>query len=284
MDYNKLTLQERYDAARYQGFILPANITSEDLNTRLGVIEITPGEPIAVELIDLYIATQLFNQGIQIPKELDMNNITEDYFIQLAPVLYLDPKLTKENLIRAERIIRIIRAYQNPNMATTVTIATPQKITIVPMTFIGTNQYGDFNFMINRPQFNDVLFLFNDNQEQFFRFMQWIQSPPGTPKDTMACSAGGGNAVIRPYQCLNPPKAAGIPTGSMVGGYRTLQESKPAIDLAIQYIKQLLATGRYARVAYSAAEDGHTLGTGIFNVAPEVKKYIVEQIESLAQV
>ena len=153
-----------------------------------------------------------------------------------------------------------------------------QNIEVLPLVFTGANKLGDFYWMIERPEYNDVLFLFNDNEEQFLAF---INSVGQANKPMGACSVGGGNAIIRPYQCQNPPRAAGIPTGDNNGGYQSLTRSQQYIDAAILYIRQLLETGNYRRVAYSAAPDG-TLGTAIFSPSKQVKDYILTQIRSLS--
>ena len=77
--------------------------------------------------------------------------------------------------------------------------------------------------------------------------------------------------MIRPYQCQDPPRAAGIPTGSGGMGYLELNDHvRSVIDPAISDIRELLQTGRYERVFYSSDGKGG-LGTGIFTVADEVK-------------
>ncbi len=87
--------------------------------------------------------------------------------------------------------------------------------------------------------------------------------------------------MIRPYQCQDPPRAAGIPTGA-AGGYPELTDHVGAtIDDALAAISALLATGRYRRVIYSAANDAGDLGTGIFSVGDDVKRYIVDGLRRL---
>jgi hypothetical protein len=93
---------------------------------------------------------------------------------------------------------------------------------------------------------------------------------------------GGGNAVVRPYQCQEPPRAIGIPTGSHGQGYATLSEQvRQTIDEAFLGIQKLLATGRYRRLYYSSADTEGNLGTGIFDVDEDVKRYISEKVRSL---
>ena len=132
---------------------------------------------------------------------------------------------------------------------------------------------GDFRWMIEQPDYDDCLFLFNDNEGQF-------RAHRASAGSGHRCSAGGGNATIRPYQCQLPPRALGIPTGEC-GGYTELDErTRSVIDEAIAQLDVLLATGRYERVVYSWDSARKTLGTGIFEVAPEVTDYVVQQIEA----
>ena len=141
--------------------------------------------------------------------------------------------------------------------------------------FVARGADGDFAWMIEQPEYADALFIFNDNELQFYEHQRALGSDH-------SCGRGGGNAVIRPYECLNPPRATGIPTG-MLGGYDALSpESQRAIDDAIAYLGSLLAAGRYERVIYSWDAQSQTLGTGIFSVNHEVTDYIVEQIELCA--
>lgn len=279
MNYSKLSVQERIDALRFHNLSTTPQLPN-NWQQLLQTIKVEPGAAISVELIDLYIAEQLYKQGIQIPPELNMESITPEYYQQLAPVLYLPTDFTPENYSRSKRIIRIIRDLNTPQHVTVPTQLqiTQTKIEIIPLMFNGPNQIGDFNWMIKRPEYNDILFLFNDNELQFAEFINSLGKPTRPPG---ACSVGGGNAIIRPYQCLNPPRAAGIPTGDYAGGYKNLTLSKQFIDTAFVYIQQLLQSGRYKRVAYSAAEDG-TLGTNIFAPSREVKQYILGKILSLA--
>jgi hypothetical protein len=130
--------------------------------------------------------------------------------------------------------------------------------------------------MIAQPEYADALFVFNDNEEQFRAFQRDPHSGAGV-------SAGGGNATIRPYRGAEPPRAAGIPTGRAGQGYATLSvETRRAIDEALEVIAELLASGAYRRVVYSAADDEGELGTGIFEVADDVKRYIVSGLRRLA--
>ena len=148
-------------------------------------------------------------------------------------------------------------------------------VDVIRSEFSAPGSLGDFRWMIEQPEFADCLFVFNDNDSQFRSHQQRL----GTEH---VCHAGGGNASIRPYQCVQPPRAMGIPTGDD-GGYRALDaHAKSVIDEAIAYLGELLATGRYHRVVFSWDSARETLGTGIFDVAREVTDYIVERIELAA--
>jgi hypothetical protein len=149
-------------------------------------------------------------------------------------------------------------------------------VRLVPSRFEGRGQPGDFAWMIEQPEYADALFVFNDNEEQFRAFQRDPHSPAGR-------SPGGGNATIRPYRGADPPRAAGIPTGRAGGGYPALTAAaRQAIDDALELIDELLATGRYQRVIYSAANEEGDLGTGIFDVGHDVKRYIVSGLRRLA--
>ena len=146
---------------------------------------------------------------------------------------------------------------------------------VIGSQFSGPGAPGDFGWMIERPEYADALFIFNDNEEQF---RAYVEDPTGGA----GCSRGGGNAVIRPYRCADPPRAAGVPTGSGGAGYASLTDAvQGVVDEAIGVVRELLASGRYERVIYSAAADGG-LGTGIFSVGDDVKRYIVDELRKLA--
>jgi hypothetical protein len=141
---------------------------------------------------------------------------------------------------------------------------------VVGSVFEGFRQEGDFAWMIKQPQYADTLFIFNDNVEQFQKFLV----------GTEARKRGLGNAVIRPYRHHDPPRAAGIPTGSLLrGGFISLTvDAKYLIDRAFEVIGELVETGRYSQMIYS--DDGFGgLGTGIFMVGKDVKDYIVRGLK-----
>ena len=54
------------------------------------------------------------------------------------------------------------------------------------------------------------------------------------------------------------------------------------IDDALSVVRDLIATGNFERIIYSASDESGNLGTGIFNVATDVKQYIVSQLKGLS--
>ena len=146
---------------------------------------------------------------------------------------------------------------------------------VIGSIFAGGGKAGDFGWMIQQTEYADALFVFNDNEEQFLSHRK-------NPKVGTGCDVGGGNAVVRPYQCENPPRAIGIPTGSKGNSYSSLTAHvQQTIDDAISAIQSLIATGRYQRLFYSAANTAGALGTGIFDVGDDVKRYIVARLRAI---
>jgi hypothetical protein len=136
-----------------------------------------------------------------------------------------------------------------------------------PSVYTGAGKVGDFEWMLKQSRYERSLFIFNDNETQFKAFH--ANQPAGL-------HAGGGNAVIRPFQGGAHPRAAGIPTGDG-GGYQHLDaQVMGIIDEALDYIKKLLESGRYEEIVFCTDSTGQTIGTGIFNTAPAVKNYIFQ--------
>ena len=141
------------------------------------------------------------------------------------------------------------------------------KIRKVKSVFTRPGTEGDFAWMIEQPKYAQALFIFNDNETQFKAFHA---------NQTGGLSAGGGNAVIRPFQGGAHPRAAGIPTGDG-GGYQHLDAHvMGVIDEALEYIKNLLESGRYNEIVFCTDQTGRTFGSGIYDIAPEVKDYIFQ--------
>lgn len=150
--------------------------------------------------------------------------------------------------------------------------------TVIKSTFTGPGRDGDFAWMVLQPQFARTLFIFNDNEEEFLQHLA---------DGEHQCTTGGGNAIIRPLQCTEEPRAAGVPTGSFrLGphhlGYSSLDDHvREMVERAIARISELLATGRYDALAFSW--DPQTrLGGHIFQTAQIVRDYIVDRLTDVA--
>ena len=142
---------------------------------------------------------------------------------------------------------------------------TESSIEVIGSVYRRPNRDGDFEWELRTNKHPMALYLFNDNV-----------------KDHNSDRVGGGNAVIRPY--VKQMRAAGISTGlsSSSGGYQTLDAAtKMQIDRDISEIKTLLATGRFQQIRFSVDEDSGLIGTGIFDVADSVKRYITREIKKL---
>ena len=157
-------------------------------------------------------------------------------------------------------------------------------IEIIPSVYKSPGQDGDFGWMIEQDEYKDAFFIFNDNEDQFFAYQN-----SSDDKKSIGCQPGGGNAIIRPWQCKTPPRAGGIPTGT-TAGYKNLDQKtkvknitvRDLIDKAIDNIKITVEENHYKRVYFSSeSTDGKIIGTGIFKVGDDVKLYIVKRIYSI---
>jgi hypothetical protein len=143
---------------------------------------------------------------------------------------------------------------------------------IIANVYKGYEKEGDFGWMIKQDEYNDILFIFNDNEEYHH-----------------TNSRGAGNAVIRKYNKYNKkldrPRSAGIPTGTLAnGGYHALTDHvKNQVETSIEEIKEIVNTYGYKKICYSAEKNG-ILGTGIFKVDSEVLEYITEKIKELKNI
>ncbi len=156
------------------------------------------------------------------------------------------------------------------NMDTINKIINTSNILLYGTIYSGPNKLGDFNWMCKQPLYSNVLFIFNDNEEFH---------------DT--CRQGSGNAIMRIYNKFNgklsKPISAGIPTGTLInGGYQKLDEHViSVVTEAINEIKEIVAKYKYDGIFYSVATNGK-LGTGLFDVCPEVINYIDMEIKKLS--
>lgn len=129
--------------------------------------------------------------------------------------------------------------------------------------------------MVTQPAWSSALFVFNDNEGQWA-----AHRAPGHVLGS--CTEGGGNAAIRPLQCVAHPQVIGVPTGAGGVGYAAVTPHVRAVlDEALDAVGALLATGRFDRLVYSATSSG-ALATAIFTVGHDVNQAIVDGLRRLA--
>ena len=151
-------------------------------------------------------------------------------------------------------------------------------IEVIRSEFQGPGAIGDFGWMINQPEFSKTLFVFNDNEEEFYAHHS---------DGSHSCQPGGGNAIIRPFQCRPEPRAAGVPTGSYAQGvhymgYSSLDHQvREAIEAAMVNIGRVLGSGRFTSLAFSW-DPISRLGGRIFSTAQVVRDHIVDELERVA--
>jgi hypothetical protein len=147
-----------------------------------------------------------------------------------------------------------------------------KQIKIIYSEFTEANKTGDFSWMIDKPEYSRSLFVFNDNEKHFYEFFN----------NKIIGNPGDGNAIIRPYQGRDPPRAIGVPTGTLEkGGYKQLIDStKKPIDDSMKTFLKLLETENYDSVIISWDFKKNTLGVGLFNPSNQIKDYIVKQIQN----
>jgi len=171
-------------------------------------------------------------------------------------------------------------------------------INVIKSQYGEPNVDGDFEFMIEQPEHQATLFVFNDNEEQFLAHFLAANNPFGAaalninplPSNVGGdpCSAGGGNAAIRPYQCAPHRRAVGVPTGS----YKHQQDGEPGyasldarvrqmVDFSMMQIDAMLASGRFTSLAFSYNPETK-LGGRIFKTAQVVRDYIVAELLRVA--
>jgi hypothetical protein len=171
----------------------------------------------------------------------------------------------------APRVIPSPPAPRPEPVEQVVELAPGTSVTVRGSIFQSGNRNTNFSWMIDQPQYARTLFVFNDNEGQFDAFMNGDRGPT-------ACGAGGNNGAIRPYQCRDPPIAAGVPTGPYWASLTPPVRAK--INQAIGRIRGLAMSGNFDTIVFSqTAEAGPpTLGIGIFAVGMDVRNYIFESL------
>ena len=147
----------------------------------------------------------------------------------------------------------------------------PLHIKIIGSHYNKDDPNTDFKKMIVQPEYENTLFIFNDNV-----------------RDHVTNESGGGNAYIRKYNKYRTddkkPQSAGISTGPGTTGlgFPSLDlTTKNVIDGEIQEIKNLIKRYKYNTVIWSQNKHTGKLGVAIFNPHQDVIDYITTQIINL---
>lgn len=169
---------------------------------------------------------------------------------------------------------------------TGATAPLPRALCVHKVFYQGKGKHGDYAWMLQQPEYDSVLHIYNENLEQY-----------RSKNDTRP---GGGNACARAYR-PSPAvpghlrgKAIGVPTGSRGYGFRSLQDVvgggtmtvQRVIDQAIQEVVQhvLANPGRFNVICYcvnSAHDD--LIGQGVFSTGDNVRRYITCAIKRLPE-
>lgn len=147
-------------------------------------------------------------------------------------------------------------------------------VAVIGIVYDGPRKYGDFKWMLKQPEYEDALFIYNDNV-----------------KDSLDPNVmeGGGSAAIRnlSWRFSTPPRSVGVPTGWSVasGGFDEMDiYSKKAIDFSIARIWKIIldSNSQVTKVIYSCSrEDKMKIGVSIFQPHSSILNYINDQLHNL---
>jgi len=160
----------------------------------------------------------------------------------------------------------------------------PQHISVVTNVFNRNNRYTNFTNMITMSNYNNTLFIFNDND-----------------KDHYTNKKGANNAEIRIYNFYAPnipyPRSAGIPTGyssGSNGGYTGLMDPDPTLkkgevpykSIVFAYVEILsllyMFRNRFTQIIYSVNnKKTDLLSTSTFKVDDNVIEFITYLLQNI---
>lgn len=140
---------------------------------------------------------------------------------------------------------------------------------LLPILYKKDDPSTDFSKLILLPEYQDCLFLFNDNFQ-----------------DRNCKTEGGNSARIRPYTFVSPPRAMGISTGWSPAhkGFKALDEdTRLALWICFEMIQVILHENAHIRrVAYSCDPDDATnIGYALFKPCQEVRDYIHAKLNEI---
>lgn len=195
-------------------------------------------------------------------------------FLKLAQTYYLPLEDTEENRERAARITRILIDMEKSPSSVKVNT----QVELIPIVSYRNQSANDFLNIINQPEFDNALFLFDEDQEDFIKYAKFLQSKN---MNRLICKSFSSD--LRDYRCLDLPKAAGIPVGVNGVGYTNIFQAIPYIQAAIDYIRELLNTEKYSSIVYLSKDDGRTFSTYPMRQSHDIIEFITGSIEELVQ-
>jgi hypothetical protein len=146
----------------------------------------------------------------------------------------------------------------------------------VSVKYVKNDKTTDFNYLISSPEYNNSLFIYNENAECYL---------------SQNLEQGGGNAIIRPYRMDNcgstNPRSLGIPTGSN-GGFKKLTDTvygievNDLVDISLNSIDDALKINKHIKKVYWSADEAGLLGIGIFDVGKEIKEHVTNSLKNIA--
>jgi hypothetical protein len=247
----------------------------------------TPTTPTTPTLVAAKTKTK---KNIKLPTEIKS---------KLAKII--KPKLSKIIKPKLSKTAAAQSAFQDDKIVNSSDLYNGLRITAINYTPLtdGNLAKGDFSMMITNDKAKHCLFIFNDNI-----------------KDYKSVNAGGGNASIRPYKIQN--KSWGIPTGISTKGKgftdldttlydenekkgtepTKFKSARYYIDKAIDDIKNVISKRKensnfVNEILYSSERSKinikingrdttvSNLGSKIFTINEDVKKYILEKLYNL---
>ncbi len=196
---------------------------------------------------------------------INLQNITQDLDVGAKPITFKNLTFDKG----LNKFYYKEGGQHKPLQSTKLNERYEPTVKIIPSVFQEKNTEGDFLWEIQNNSKPNALYIFNDNTV-----------------DHKSAKEGAGNAAIRPYNTYGNNKnirSAGICTGDENGGFKVLDNRvKQIIRSNVFEIEKLLNTRKYNQIVFSS--DGKNgLGTSIFKVNDEVKKYILVKIYNLGK-
>jgi hypothetical protein len=141
---------------------------------------------------------------------------------------------------------------------------------VIGTVFSEKGAVGDFDWMIRSGQYEDAIFLFEEDEIRQNGF-----------------HSGKGNAVIRKYNsiALNRPRSVGIVVGNHQGAYTELTaEVRDKIDACFHNVRYYCQIHGYTTVYYLVKTSDGPFDVSTDQLNPDVLAYITQSIRNLGRV